>query len=87
MYSLILMDLRMPVMDGFEATKIIKSSNAGNIPVVALTGESSEEIRQQCDELGFEDFCTKPLKRQHLEDLLFKFVPGYTKNTVTRQAD
>lgn len=79
MYSLILMDLRMPVLDGFEATKIIKASNAGNIPVVALTGESSEEIRQQCDEIGFEDFKTKPLTRQQLEDLLFKFVPGYTK--------
>jgi CheY-like chemotaxis protein len=79
MYSLILMDLRMPVLDGFEATKIIKSSNAGNIPVVALTGESSEEIRQQCDEIGFEDFKTKPLTRQQLEELLFKFVPGYTK--------
>ncbi|KAL7554891.1 hypothetical protein ACHAWF_018440 [Thalassiosira exigua] len=43
MYSLILMDLYMPVMDGFKATRIIKGSNASNIPVVALTGKTSEK--------------------------------------------
>ena len=51
MYSLVLMDLRMPVMDGFEATRIIKGSNACNIPVVALTGETSEEYRRRCGEI------------------------------------
>jgi len=77
MYSLILMDLRMPVMDGFEATKIIKGSNASNIPVVALTGETSEENRNRCDEIGFDDYKTKPLKRPQLKELLNKLVPGY----------
>lgn len=78
MYSLILMDLRMPVMDGFEATKIIKGSNASNIPVVALTGETSEENRQRCVDIGFDDYKTKPLKRPQLKELLNKLVPGYT---------
>ena len=77
MYSLILMDLRMPVMDGFEATKIIKGSNARHIPVVALTGETSLENRQRCDEIGFDDYKTKPLKRPQLKELLNKLVPGY----------
>ena len=78
MYSLILMDLRMPVMDGFEATKIIKGSNACNIPVVALTGETSEENRTRCNQIGFDDYKTKPLKRPQLKELLKKLVPGYT---------
>jgi len=77
MYSLILMDLRMPVMDGFEATTIIKGSNASNVPVVALTGETSEENRRKCEEIGFDDYKTKPLKRPQLMELLNKFVPGY----------
>ena len=77
MYSLILMDLRMPVMDGFEATTIIKGSNASNIPVIALTGETSEENRRKCDEIGFDDYKTKPLKRPQLKELLKNFVPGY----------
>ena len=71
------MDLRMPVMDGFEATKIIKGSNASNIPVVALTGETSKENRNRCDEIGFNDYKTKPLKRPQLKELLNKLVPGY----------
>jgi len=81
MYNLILMDLRMPVMDGFEATTMIKGSNACNIPVVALTGETSEEIRRRCDEIGFDDYKTKPLKRPQLQELLHKFVPGYTSTS------
>jgi len=81
MYNLILMDLRMPVMDGFLATTIIKGSNACNIPVVALTGETSEENRRRCDEIGFDDYKTKPLKRPQLQELLHKFVPGYTSTS------
>ena len=78
MYSLILMDLRMPVMDGFEAAKIIKGSNACNIPIVALTGETSIENKNQCDEIGFDDYRTKPLKKPELKQLLLKLVPGWT---------
>jgi CheY-like chemotaxis protein len=80
MYSLILMDLRMPVMDGFEATKIIKRS--WNIPVVALTGETSDEHQRRCDEIGFDDYTTKPLKRPQLKDLLHKYIPGYQGPTL-----
>lgn len=78
MYSLILMDLRMPIMDGFEATRIIRSSNACTIPVVALTGETTSESRQRCEEIGFDDYKTKPLKRPQLKELLNKLVPGYS---------
>jgi CheY-like chemotaxis protein len=80
MYSLILMDLRMPVMDGFEATKIIKRS--WNIPVVALTGETSDEHQRRCDEIGFDDYTTKPLKRPQLKELLHKYIPGYQGPTL-----
>ena len=57
------MDLRIPVMDGFEATKIIKGSNASNIPVVALTRETTKENRNRCNEIGFNNYKTKHLKR------------------------
>jgi len=78
MYSLILMDLRMPVVDGgFEATATIKGF-ASNIPVVALTGETSEKNRQRCREIGFDEYKTKPLKRPQLKELLIKLVPGYS---------
>lgn len=75
MYNLILMDLRMPVLDGWAATKVIKEN--WNIPVIALTGETSDEHKRRCDEIGFDDFTTKPLKRPQLKELLHKYIPGY----------
>jgi CheY-like chemotaxis protein len=77
MYSLVLMDLRMPVMDGFEAAEIIRGSIASNIPIVALTGETNEEHKRKCEEIGFDAFETKPLKRPQLKELLQNLVPGY----------
>ena len=77
MYSLVLMDLRMPVMDGFEAAKQIRACITSNIPIVALTGETSEEHKRKCEEIGFDAFETKPLKRPQLKELLNKLVPGY----------
>jgi len=75
MYNLILMDLRMPVLDGWAATKVIKEN--WNIPVIALTGETSDEHERRCDEIGFDDYTTKPLKRPQLKELLHTYIPGY----------
>jgi CheY-like chemotaxis protein/signal transduction histidine kinase len=66
MFNLILMDLRMPVMDGFEATKIIKEELKLTIPVVALTGETSEDVKNRCAEIGFDEFKQKPMKTNEL---------------------
>jgi CheY-like chemotaxis protein len=63
MYSLILMDLRMPVMDGLTATVIIKKDLKINIPVIALTGDTSAYVKSQCEEIGFSEFCGKPMKK------------------------
>ncbi len=60
-YDLILMDLHMPVMDGFEATEAIKQCNtSANIPVVGLTADVQEVTRQKCLAIGMEDVITKP---------------------------
>jgi len=72
MYNLILMDLTMPVMDGMEATKIIKNSLKLNIPVVAVTGDTGLETKKKCEEIGFDGFCTKPLKLRDLNSIIAK---------------
>ena len=72
MYNLILMDLRMPVMDGFEATKIIKDELKLKIPVIALTAETSFEVKNICEAIGFDGFHSKPLKRIQLKELVEK---------------
>ena len=59
--SMIFMDIMMPVMDGYEATRIIKAE-AGNyfIPVIFLTAMTDEESLLACIEAGGDDFLTKP---------------------------
>jgi len=69
-YDLILMDLRMPVMDGFEATETIRKVLKMDTPIYALTGESGDGYRQRTEELGFTGFFNKPLRKAKLQELI-----------------
>jgi len=63
-YSLILMDVQMPVMDGLEATKIIRSldcENARDVPVIALTATTEEAEIEMCLKAGMNDYLEKPM--------------------------
>nr|NJM04883.1 response regulator [Desulfobacula sp.] len=64
-YDLILMDCRMPVMGGFEATRKIreneKNHNLAPVPIIAMTGNAFDSDRQKCFEAGMDDFLSKPV--------------------------
>ncbi|KAL9190659.1 hypothetical protein ACHAXT_000365 [Thalassiosira profunda] len=75
-YDLILMDLRMPVMDGLEATKVIKHELGITAPVVALTGDDNDATRKECEGIGFDAFQGKPMKRNELKAVIQQFT-GY----------
>jgi CheY-like chemotaxis protein len=75
-YDLVLMDLRMPEMDGLTATKILKQEMKLSVPIIALTAETRASIRAECEEIGFDDFYSKPLTRDGLKDVLLKHT-GY----------
>jgi two-component system, cell cycle response regulator DivK len=61
--DLILMDMRLPVMDGWEATRRIKSGTMTHtIPVMALTAYAMDDERRRCLEAGCDDYETKPLE-------------------------
>jgi len=61
-YDLILMDLQMPNMDGLEATAAVRRlPGYNNVPILALTANYSDEIRQQCQQHGMQDFLSKPV--------------------------
>jgi len=68
-YDLVLMDIQMPVKDGYETTRIIrKSKNSGfdEIPIIALTAENIQEIMGEAFQVGMNDFVTKPFNPDEL---------------------
>ncbi|GHT35834.1 hypothetical protein FACS189427_06080 [Planctomycetales bacterium] len=72
-FDLILMDLQMPVMDGYEATKIIKETpEYKDIPIYALTAHAFVEERQHCFALGMEEHLTKPIDMNNFYKALRK---------------
>ena len=60
--DLVLMDLNMPVMDGYEAMRIIKSQHP-EIPIIAQTAYTLSEDRNKCMQAGFNDYISKPINR------------------------
>lgn len=72
-FDIILMDLKMPVMSGFEATRIIKSI-APRIPVIALTAYVFDDDRQRAMHAGCDDFIVKPYTMENLFDRIKRLV-------------
>jgi signal transduction histidine kinase/ligand-binding sensor domain-containing protein len=72
-FHLILMDIKMPEMGGFEATQIIKSKNPGQ-PVIAVTAFSRPEERHRFMEAGFDGYLTKPVKPNELRSIINKYL-------------
>ena len=60
-FDLILMDCQMPVMDGFEATQIIKQESLAACPIVAVTADAFDRDRRRCLDAGMDDFLAKPV--------------------------
>jgi PAS domain S-box-containing protein len=78
-HDLVLMDLHMPIMDGYTATEQIRQwelhDNRPRIPIVALTADAYEEDRQHCLAIGMNDFLTKPIALDALQSALYKWLP------------
>jgi PAS domain S-box-containing protein len=77
-FNLVLMDIQMPVMDGFEATRQIRSGAVPNwhIPIIALTANATQNIIEQCKKSGMNDHLPKPFSPAELLDLLRRYAQG-----------
>ena len=67
-YQLIFMDIQMPEMDGYEATRIIIDHLKNERPIIiAMTANAMKSDRDKCMEIGMDDYVTKPLKVEDLK--------------------
>ncbi len=74
--DLILLDLLMPKVDGFEVLKVLKGKDdTRKIPIIVLTAKAEEEDKQRAMDLGADSYMTKPFKPQELWDTLKHYLP------------
>ncbi|EPM56143.1 sensor histidine kinase/response regulator [Pseudomonas syringae pv. actinidiae ICMP 19073] len=75
-FDLVLMDCNMPVMDGYEASRQIRSSGRWpNLPIVALTANAMPDERERCKAAGMNDYLAKPFRRTELAGILDQWIP------------
>ena len=77
-WDLVLMDIQMPGMDGYEATREIRRLEEGtgrHVPIVALTAHALPEDRDRCLAAGMDEYLTKPVRSNDLERVITQFAP------------
>jgi len=73
-FDVILMDIEMPEMDGFEATRVIRQKGFATVPIIAMTAHAMKGDREKCLEAGMNDYITKPIKRELVFEILEKYL-------------
>jgi PAS domain S-box-containing protein len=79
-FDVILMDLQMPELDGYEATRVIREKMNLATPIIALTAHSSSGEREKCLELGMTDYMTKPYRSKELYYKITRALGGQSES-------
>jgi len=90
-YDVVLMDVHMPLMDGYQATREIRDPESKvlnhKIPIIAMTANAMIGDREKCLEAGMDDYVSKPVSPRALADVLAKWLPDPKESGITQQFD
>lgn len=75
-YDLVLLDCRMPVMDGYEACRRIRQTQGEHLPIIALTANVAQGERERCLAAGMDDYLAKPVRLAELAAVLQRWLPA-----------
>jgi two-component system sensor histidine kinase/response regulator len=73
-YDIIIMDIQMPELNGFDSTKLLREKGFEDIPIIAMTANALKGDREKCLEAGMNDYMSKPIKREVVFEKLRKWV-------------
>jgi signal transduction histidine kinase/CheY-like chemotaxis protein len=73
-FTMVLMDIQMPEMDGYTATSVIRNELQSDIPIIAMTAHAMMGEKEKCIQLGMNDYVSKPLK----ETILYNIIAQYS---------
>jgi CheY-like chemotaxis protein len=85
-YDVVLMDCEMPVMDGFESTRRIRTSIPA-LPIMAVTADAMLGDRDRCLNKGMNDYLSKPVDLRQVADVLSKWLPSPAAGTVAQTTE
>jgi len=80
-YSLILMDIQMPEMDGYTATSILRNELNSDIPIIAMTAHAMSGEKEKCLQLGMNDYVSKPVK----ETILYNMIARHSQHVIPHE--
>ena len=83
-FDIVLMDVQMPEMDGFDATRLIREdekASGTHMPIIALTAHAMQGDEERCLACGMDGYVTKPVKLGELFSMIERIVPGINRDS------